>query len=142
MGWRGGLAGGYWAPETFFKRSFHTISGFYVASDNDLSNLAAGNRFGGDRRSDTNDKIPLKTLLLVRRAVWSKSLVRRKPFRPYRVRRHCITTSLPGGIVLISYIWPLKDKINKVISKVRFMSSYMLACLGILSFNSVAVVSL
>ena len=39
----------------------------------------------------------------------------------------------------------VKDKINKsydILYNVCFMSSYMLACLGILSFKSVAVVSL
>ena len=56
--WCGGLtkkilAGGQGALEIFFKQSSHTIAGFYVASDTDLSNLAAGNHFGGDCRCET-----------------------------------------------------------------------------------------
>ena len=56
--WYGGLtkkilAGGQGGPEFFLKRSSHIIAGFYVASDNDLSNLAAGNHFGGDCRCET-----------------------------------------------------------------------------------------
>ena len=56
--WCGGqtkkiLAGGQVALEIFFKRSSHTIAGFYVGSDNDMSNLAAGNHFGGDWRCET-----------------------------------------------------------------------------------------
>ena len=47
------IAGGQGALEIFFKRSSHTIAGFYVALDNDLSNLAACNHFGGDCRCET-----------------------------------------------------------------------------------------